>query len=146
MNVGTDIFIAATPSPESLRVAMAHAYGVSEDRVGIRRPGEPWPNTPVMVEFVANGYAPGDYPTQVLPWGPEDRVDDPAIPASLAVTFGVPVLTAGDSYDPTEQMLFLPDGSAHVIFVEQDDDGGIRNTPEMQRLIAAARAALTHAA
>jgi len=146
MNVGTDIFIAATVSPESLRVAMAHAYGLSEDCVGIRRPGEPWPNMPVIVEFVANGYAPGDYPTQFLPWGPVDRVDDPAVPASLAVTFGVPVLTAGDSYDPTEQVLFLPDGTAHRVSVDQDDDGGIRNTPEMQRLIATARAALTQAA
>ncbi|MGB3327463.1 MAG: hypothetical protein WBA46_00830 [Thermomicrobiales bacterium] len=116
-------------------MAMAHAYGVSEDVVGIRRPGEPWPDTPIIVELVANGYAPGDYPTQFLPWGPEDRIDDPAIPASLAVTFDAPVLTASDSQDPSEQVLFLPDGSAHTISVDQDDDGGIRNTPKMLQLI-----------
>ncbi len=137
MGIGADIFIGAKTPPDTLRAAAARVFDVPVDRVAFRNLGEPWPQAAVIFETVDDDLAPGDFPLQYLPWFPDDRVDDPATISALAQELGVPILTAADSYDPADQELHLPDGTMHCVSVWQDDDGGIRNTPEMRRLIAA---------
>lgn len=135
MDIGADIFIGAHTHPDVLRAAAARVFDVPVDRVAFRNLGEPWPQAAVIFETVDDALAPGDYPLQYLPWFPDDRVNDSATLSALAHELGAPILTAADSYDPADQELYLPDGTMERVSVWQDDDGGIRNTPIMRRLI-----------
>jgi hypothetical protein len=137
LDLGADIFIGAAPPPDTLRAAVAHAFDVPVDRVAIHRAETAWPVADVVLEYIDDAPVPGDYPLQLLPWVPADRTDDPGTLTMLAVALGAPVLTSSDSYDPMDMELYLPDGSMHYVSVDQDEDGGIRNTLEMRRLIDA---------
>lgn len=136
MELGADIFIGANRPPHTIRTAFARAYDVPVNQVAIRRSQTPWPSADVILEYVReDGPVPGHYPIQILPWGPVDRTDEPDTLTALAVALGVPVLTSSDSYDPLDMELYLPDGTMYHVSVDQDDDGGIRNTTVMRRLI-----------
>lgn len=134
MHIGPDIFVGASPSPVMLRTGIARAFGLPIERVAIRQEGEAWPAADLVIEIV-DAHAPGDYPLQLIPWMPDPEAMGKAL-ARLARELGVPVLTASDSVDPRSNDLFLADGSLHEVFVDQDEDGGIRNTASMRRLIA----------
>ena len=136
MDLGADIFIGRYISSDTLRAAVGRAYDVPVSRVAIRRAQTAWPLADVVLEYVSeDAPIPGDYPIQILPWGPADRTDEPATLTALAVALGVPVLTSSDSFDPLDMELHLPDGVMYHVSVDQDDDGGIRNTAVMRRLI-----------
>ncbi|MGB3329840.1 MAG: hypothetical protein WBA46_12845, partial [Thermomicrobiales bacterium] len=77
---------------------------------------------------------PGDYPMQIVTWDSDDRSPS-TIADALAVELGAPIIIGAESYDPEDFELHLPDGSMQRVRVAQDDDDGIRNTPEMRRLI-----------
>ena len=152
MSVGLDFSVGTVAPPDVLRAVFARAYEIPFARVAIMpsdlfvRADDAWPDADVVIDFGGGGPFPGDYPLDIATWGEDDRTDDQTVASAIAVELGAPVLIAADSYDPADRELYLPDGTMHRVSVDQDDDGGIRNTPEMQRLIAAARAALTHAA
>ena len=138
MDLGADIFIGAAPPPETLRAAAARAFHVPVDRVTLRGIDDgPWPDADVILESWGDVRLPGDYPLQLLPWASEERlIDLPPVLSALAQALGAPVLTADDErYEIMN--LYLPDGSAYDVDVDQDNDGGIRNTLEMRRLIDA---------
>lgn len=147
----SDYAIGAIVRPDAIAVALAHAFNVSPLQVAVMphdlftRPDDLWPDAEFAIDVNNDDPSPGDYPLSVSVWGADDREREAS---SLAVELGVPVLVGADidEYDGFE--LHLPDGSRHRVSVEQDDDGGIRNTPEMRRLIAAAtaRAAIARAA
>ena len=139
MDLGADIFIGATPPPDTLRAAVARAFAVPVDRVAIRRAEAAWPVADVVLEDIDDDApVPGDYPLQLLPWASEERLTDlPPVLSALAQGLGAPVLTSDDErYEIMN--LYLPDGSAYDVDVDQDEDGGIRNTLQMRRLIDAA--------
>jgi hypothetical protein len=136
MDIGADIFIGASTPPDVLRTATARVFRVPVDRVAYHAiDDDPWPDADVVLEVWDNTPAPGDYPLQILPWFPDDRVNDSATLSALAQELGAPILTAADSYDPADQELYLPDGTMERVSVWQDDDGGFRNTKRMQHLI-----------
>lgn len=139
MDLGADIFIGSRTPLATLRNAFARAFDLPIDRVVIRHAETPWPPfARVVLELVGEGTPiPGDYPIQVLPWVPNDQADDPAALTALALALGAPVLTSADDDNDLLMHLYLPDGATYAVLVDQDDDGGIRNTPEMRRLIAA---------
>lgn len=138
MDLGADIFIGTITSPDTLRTAFARAFDLPADRVVVRRAETPWPLfAEIVLEYVGDGAPiPGDYPLQLLPWVPDGRSDEPAILTALAVALGTPVLTSADDDNDLLMDLYFPDGTIHGVLVDQDDDGGIRNTSEMRRLIA----------
>ncbi len=136
MDLGADIFIGGLPSPETLKAAVAQAYSVPASRVAIRRAETPWPDADVVLEYInENGVIPGDYPIQLLPWGPADRTDEPSTLTALSITLKAPILTSSDSHDPLDMELYLPDGAMYRVSVDQEANGGIRNTTIMRRLI-----------
>ena len=139
----SDYAIGALVRPDAIAVALAHAFNVSPSQVTVMphdlftRPDDIWPDAEFVIDVNNDDPSPGDYPLSVSVWGADDREPEAS---SLAVELGVPILIGADveEYDGFE--LHLPDGSRHLVSVEQDDDGGIRNTPEMRRLIASATA------
>lgn len=136
MALGADIFIGAAIPPDTIRTAAAHAFGVPVDRVAYHEVSDaPWPDADVVLEVWDDTLRPGDYPLQILPWGPADRTNDSDTLTAFSVALGVPVLTAADSFDPTDQELYLPDRSMYRVSVSQGEDRGIRNTTIMRRLI-----------
>jgi hypothetical protein len=138
MDLGADIFIGTMTPPDTLRTAFARAFDLSSDRVAVRRAETPWPLLAELVlEYVGDGAPiPGDYPLQLLPWVPDGRGDDPATLTTLAIALGTSVLTSADDDNDLLMNLYLPDGTIHGVLVDQDDDGGIRNTSEMRQLIS----------
>jgi len=145
MSAGADYAIGAPVSWEAAVSAFAHAYGLPTDRVAVLSDAMlPWPDAEVILHMVGNGHLPGDYPTQIVTWDGDDRTPD-AIARGVAIALGVPILTGADTDDPQDMHLHLPDGTTHRVSVMQDDDDGIRNTPEMRRLIATAQGRLSAA-
>ncbi|MGC4106757.1 MAG: hypothetical protein QM753_10465 [Thermomicrobiales bacterium] len=136
MTIGSDIFIGAIVPADTLRTAFAHAYAVPVDRVVLLPEDlDAWPDADVVLDTFGNERVPGDYPMQVQSWGPEALASDPAITRSLAIELGIPIITDAGTDDPDGMALHLPDGSTHIVSVEQDDDEGFRNTIEMRRVI-----------
>ena len=136
MGLGADIFIGSLLPTSTLRAATARAFSVPIDRVVYREIGEsPWPDADVVLDYF-DETIPGDYPLQLLPWVPDYRLE--TIGTALAVMahdLGAPILTSADSDDPMDMELYLPDGTMHIVSVDQDEDGGIRNSPVMRALI-----------
>lgn len=141
MKIGSNVFIASILPTDILRAAYAVAYRVPESRVAVLPdPLESWPDADVVLERFGGDILPGDYPTQVQPWGPDDRTDSRDITRSLSIALGIPVLALSER-DDDDFELYLPDGAIHRVAVTQDDDGGLRNTPAMRLRISAARSA-----
>lgn len=140
MNIGADIFIGAIIPAETLRTAFAHAYSVSVSRVAfLPKDMDVWPDADVVLDTFGNEPMPGDYPMQVQSWGPDALANNPAVTRSLAHELGVPIIAPADSYDPSDMEFHAPDGTTHHVSIDQDDDGGFRNTTEMRRMIDRAR-------
>lgn len=134
MDMTGDFFIGTRIGVDNLRAALARVTKMNPSDVrSIEAPHEDGDDRRVFIIPIAENKA-GDYPGQYIANLPADvkrRFD--RILADLSHEINAPVLVgAGDDL----MNLFLPDGGVHRVYVEQDDDGGIRNTPEMRRLIA----------
>jgi hypothetical protein len=134
MDVTGDFFIGTRIPADTLRAALARVMKMDPADVRpIEAPRENGDDRRVFLITIAEDSS-GDYPGQYIA-----NVDAGIkrqfgrVLASLARELHAPVLTGvGDDL----MNLSLPDGTVHRLYVEQDDDGGIRNTPEMRRLIA----------
>lgn len=144
MKRSADIFLGGRPSRPHLRQAIAAAFHVPLAHVLLREIGASTrPMGDVVFEYFDTAI-PGDYPLQFLPLLRDDL--EPTMPVALsrlAEALGLPVLGDAGNEHPMLDALYLPDGSTHLVSTQQDDDGGIRNTPEMTRLIATAHAAVS---
>ncbi|MGC4108281.1 MAG: hypothetical protein QM753_18325 [Thermomicrobiales bacterium] len=136
MSAGADYMLGDDVSNDAVIVAVAHAYGIPAARVALLPQGElhDWPDADVVLNTTS---IPGDYPVLLTTWDSDERPPE-AIAASLAATLGVTILVSGESFDPTDMELVLPDASVHRIWVAQDGDEGFRNTPGMREFIDAA--------
>ncbi len=58
------------------------------------------------------------------------------VPRALpSVSQALGIVAISDADEDEDMTLHLPDGSSHVVHLEQDDDDAFRITPEIQRLI-----------
>ena len=138
MNFTGDVFFRNAPDPTTLRTVAAHVYGVVPGMVMLRDmdADTSYPGGAQLVFLRLTPDAPGDYPVRYDIMLDEDRVDVlPVLLSTLAHEFHTPVLASADDGNDLRMSLYLPDGSEHDVLVDQDDDGGIRNTPKMRRLI-----------
>lgn len=138
MNFTGDVFFRNAPDPTALRTVAARAYGVVPGLVMLRdmEADTPYPGDVELVFLRLSPNVPGDYPVRYDIMLDDDRMDDlPTLLSTLAHDFGTLVLSSADDDNDLLMNLYLPDGSEHDVLVDQDDDGGIRNTPEMRRLI-----------
>lgn len=142
MKRSADIFLGGQPSRPRLRQAIATAFHVPLAGVLVREIGASTrPAGDVVFEYF-DDVIPGDYPLQFLPLLRDDL--EPRMPDALRVlaeVLGLPILGDAGLGNPLLDTLYLPDGSTYTVTTEQDDDGGIRNTAEMTRLIALAHTA-----
>ncbi len=134
MDITGDFFIGTRIPAESLRAALARVMNMDPSDVRpIEASREDGDDRRVFIITIADDSA-GDYPGQYIAnVDVEVKRQFDRVLVDLAQDLHTPVLTgAGDDL----MNLFLPDGTVHRLYVEQDEDGGIRNTPEMRRLIA----------
>lgn len=138
MDLTGDFFVGGRVPDSSLDEALARATGLDvADVRSIRAPRESEDENRLFVITIRVD-APGDYPSQYIV-NADDRIVQRFTPvlATLAQELRVPILSGAGLDDPDIMNLALPDGTTHQVFAEQDEgDGGIRNTPEMRRLIA----------
>lgn len=138
MGLSGDFFVGTRVSQIVLREALAQATDHEvQDVRPIDAPKEPGDDSRVFIITITDN-SPGEYPGQYMLNADErllDRFD--AVAGRLAQELQVPILSAGGLDDPDMMILSLPDGFAFHVLAEQDEDGGIRNSPEMQHLIAA---------
>jgi len=138
MSMTGDFFLGSRCTIEMLRANLAAAIGLSVSEVDVLDFAKPQVSTGPIQLITVTTTNPGDYPGQYIAAADGWIVDGfDAIAGRLAQRLRVPVLSAGGDDDPDIMLLSLPDGTAHHVLAEQDDDGGIRNTPEMRALIAA---------
>lgn len=135
LTAATDILFTDEPRIEVLRDVTARAFGVDPVVVAVGP----------LVEFTP---APGSQ--VVLQRQPEDLPGDfpvwygLAVDASLmnrvpraidTVVHGLGIAAISDAADDDDMTLHLPDGSGHVVHLEQGEDDAFRITPEMSHLI-----------
>jgi hypothetical protein len=134
MDLTGDFFIGARIPADTLRATLARVMKMDPSDVRpIEAPREDGDDRRAFIITIAENKA-GDYPGQYIAnVDVEVKQQFDHVLAGIAQELQTPVLTlAGDDL----MNLSLPDGTVHRLSVEQDDDGGIRNTAEMRRLIA----------
>lgn len=138
MDLTGDFFVGMRVSRVALFAGLAAATGRElRDVRPVEAAAESGDDARIFVITIQEDAA-GDFPGQYIVNANERIVEGfDAIAGRLAQRLRVPVLSAGGDDDPDIMLLSLPDGTAHRVLAEQDDDGGIRNTPEMRALIAA---------
>lgn len=131
----TDLLLQADPSRDRLRIAVSRAFGVDPGRVtvGDAEGTTPIPDDAEIVLLRQPGVMPGDFPawySQAITPGLADRVDRSwdAIARDLVTV----ILSEAPDYGT---IAHLPDGTGHVLYVPEEDEGGYRITPELKRLI-----------
>ncbi|MGN6033034.1 MAG: hypothetical protein ACTHQE_15385 [Thermomicrobiales bacterium] len=141
MSMTGDFFLGGHVSLDDLRMSLARAIGIpfaDVDVLDLTKPREGTTTGQIQlipITMNAAGNYPGQYIVAADDWIVE-RFD--TIAGQLAQHLRVPVLSAGDRDDPDIMLLSLPDGATFHVLAEQDDeDHGMHNTPEMQRLIDA---------
>ncbi len=133
MDITGDFFIGTRIPADTLHAARARVMKMDPADVRpIEAPREDGDDRRVFIITIGEGKA-GDYPGQYIAnVDVEVKRRFDRVLSDLAQELHTPVLTLADDL----MNMSLPDGTVHRLYVEQDDDGGIRNTPEMRRLIA----------
>lgn len=131
----TDLLIQTEPNRDRLRIAVSRAFGVDPGHVtvGDATGTTPIPNDAEIVLLRQPDDMPGDFPvwySQALVPKLADRVDHSW--NAIARDLGTVILSEAPDY---ETVAHLPDGTGHVLYVPEADEGGYRITPELQRLI-----------
>ena len=123
MKRSADIFLGGRPSRPRLREAIATTFHVPLAHVQLREIGaSAHPVGDVVFEYFDTAI-PGDYPLQFLPLLRDDlEAGMPAALSRLAEALGLPVLGDAGIEHPTLEALYLPDGSTHLVYTQQDDD------------------------
>ncbi|MGB3328029.1 MAG: hypothetical protein WBA46_03690 [Thermomicrobiales bacterium] len=148
MSITGDFFIGGRIPTDALRTAIAHALRIDPSQIGTREMGSGHVAAGRVVLVSVASSLPGDYADQYIATGEtgdSDRFE--RVLSAVARELGVPVLIGAGLDDPDIMSLITPDGTRQHVFAEQDeDDGGIRNTPEMRRLIEQSKPASSRAA
>jgi len=131
----TDILFTDEPRIDALRDATARAFGIDlvDVAVGLLLELTPASGSQIILQRQPED-VPGDFPV----WY------GPAVDASLmkrvtraidAIAHGLGIAAISDAADDDDTTLHLPDGSGHVVRLEQGEDDAFRITPEMRQLI-----------
>lgn len=131
----TDLLLQAEPTRDRLRIAVSRAFGIDPGHVTVEDVDgtTPIPDNSVIVLLRQPGTMPGDFPawySQAIAPELADRVDQSW--NAIARDLGTVILSEAPDY---ETVAHLPDGTGHVLYVPEGDEGGYRITPELQRLI-----------
>lgn len=131
----TDILIQTEPNRDRLRIAVSRAFGVDPGHVTV---DDAEGTTPILddAEIILlrqPGDMPGDFPawySQAVTSDLADRVN-PSWDV-IAHELGTVILSEAPDY---KTIVHLPNGTGHVLYVPEEDEGGYRITPELRRLI-----------
>jgi hypothetical protein len=131
----TDLLIQVEPDRDRLRIALSRAFGVDPGRVSITDidGDRPIPDETQVLLYREPEDMPGDFPawfSQAVDEGLAGQVD-PAWDA-VAAELGTVVLTEAPDYEST---VHLPDGTRHVLYIPEEDEGGYLMTPKLRQLI-----------
>ncbi len=132
----SDILLRDVVDPDRLRIAASRAFGIAPSLVSVTEAAgfETIPDDARVVMLHESQDMPGDFPTwygvSVDP-ALVDRVDG-AI-ETIARTLDTVVPT--DAEDQQDMTIHLPDGSGHVVRLEQGEDDAFQITSEMRQLI-----------
>lgn len=137
----TDILIRGAPSREALRNAMSRSFGVDSGMVTVTEATgkDPIPDDVRILLLRQPESMPGDFPAWYSFSVAPDLVGqiDEAM-NGVAKVLDTVILTEAENY--SDMTMHLPDGSARVVGLYQDDDDAFRITPEIQALIDEATA------
>jgi hypothetical protein len=134
----TDLYLAADPGMNRLRIAVSRAFGVDPGLVSVSDFEDEAP-IPDQVRIILRRWLnnlPGDFPVnywQTIDADLEDRID--AAYDVVAADLGAVVITDAG---PSASMIHLPDGSRYVLYLPEPEEGGIVATPQLRQLIDAA--------
>ncbi|MGC4107761.1 MAG: hypothetical protein QM753_15680 [Thermomicrobiales bacterium] len=134
-----DVFFRHAPEPAMLRTTIASSLGFKPEEIMLRdeHAETSYPGDARVVVLRLTPNVGGDFPARYDLMMEADRLDDlPQLLSGLATATNSPILADADSDDPLAMVLYLTDGSRHLVSVDQGHDGGIRITPFMQALIA----------
>lgn len=137
----TDILFRERLRPDTLRVVAASAFDVPADRVAVIESvgPEPIPDDALVVFMHQPEVMPGDFPDWYgLNVAPE--LLQGVVPAVDAIARELRTVAITETENYSDMTMHLPDGSARVVGLYQDDDDAFRITPEIQAMIDEASA------
>ncbi|MDQ3539543.1 MAG: hypothetical protein M3440_02545 [Chloroflexota bacterium] len=132
----SDMLFRDTVDPDHLRVAASRAFGIAPNLVSVAEAAglKAIPDEARVVMLRESQDMPGDFPAWYGMSVDPTLVDRAAAAVStIARTLDAVLLT--DAEDEQDITLHLPNGSGHVVRLEQGDDDAFRITPEMHQLI-----------
>ena len=139
LTAATDILFTDEPQVDALREVAARAFGIDPKAVAI---GPLLALTPPTGAQVVLQRQPEDLPGDFPVWyglAVDTYLMKRVSRAIDTLTYGLGMTAISDADDEQDMTLHLPDGSGHVVRLEQGDDDAFRITPEMRRLIERAR-------
>ncbi len=139
LTAATDILFTDEPQADALRDVAARAFGVDPVAVAV---GPLLALTPPKGAQVILQRQPDDLPGDFPVWyglAVDGSLMDQVKRAIDTLAYDLGITAISDADDDDDMTLHLPDGSDHVIHLEQGDDDAFRITPEMRQLIERAR-------
>lgn len=131
----TDLLIRTEPNRDRLRIAVSRAFGVDPGHVTVddATGTTPIPDDAEIVLLRQPDDMPGDFPT----WYSQSLVPELAERVerswnAIARDLSTVILSEAPEY---KTIAHLPDGTGHVLYIPEEDEGGYRITPELQRII-----------
>lgn len=134
--IATDILFRDDPGPDRLKDVAARAFRIASENVAVAEAAghDQISNMAQVVLLHRSQTMPGDFPAWyglTVDAGLIDDVDR----ALNTMSHGLGTVALSDAEDEQDMTLHLPDGSGHVVCLEQGDDDAFRITPEMRQLI-----------
>ncbi len=134
--IATDILFRDDPGPDRLKDVAARAFRIASENVAVAEAaGHDHISDRAQVVLLHRSQSmPGDFPAWYGLTVDAGLVDDVDL-ALNTMSHGLGTVALSDADNEQEMTLHLPDGSGHVVRLEQGDDDAFRITPEMHQLI-----------